>query len=484
VKIAIVGSGPSGWATAHKLIELGFEITLIDSALGESDTHNLSKEQSSSKLSKKLYFGSDLPYRRFPFGPELIEIDVNPISSFTSGGLSLVWGATMLPYCKADTGDWPFDISILDSKFRELSMRIPITGNSDQLDAAYGKFFSRRGIFPSQRILQFMERACKHQRADSLIGLSRLAVETGTKDFSGCNYCNQCINGCPSNFIWNSKGIGTIGEHLKMRVLKLVEMDDFVKVEGLGLNGELISDLCFDKVFLAVGCIESFRILANSGVVGDSAVLKDSATFFLPLIAFPMLGASKSNSFGLSQCFIRLNENALGPASQFQLYEYSDYLLSRARSVLPLGGIIPTRILKYFLSKMVVAIGYLTGQESPSILLKLLEDGSVELTRNKNGIDLRSCKHSIKNAIIKLRECTKRTGLFPLSFLNQVAQPGEGVHFGGWLPMGKGSDLLGRPNGFQRIHVVDSSVLPSIAPGPITFTVMANAMRIAEESVK
>jgi choline dehydrogenase-like flavoprotein len=50
--------------------------------------------------------------------------------------------------------------------------------------------------------------------------------------------------------------------------------------------------------------------------------------------------------------------------------------------------------------------------------------------------------------------------------------------------MGKGSDLLGRPNGFQRIHVVDSSVLPSIAPGPITFTVMANAMRIAEESVK
>jgi choline dehydrogenase-like flavoprotein len=49
--------------------------------------------------------------------------------------------------------------------------------------------------------------------------------------------------------------------------------------------------------------------------------------------------------------------------------------------------------------------------------------------------------------------------------------------------MGERSDLLGRPNGCHNIHVVDSSVLPTIAPGPITFTVMANARRIAEEAV-
>jgi choline dehydrogenase-like flavoprotein len=50
--------------------------------------------------------------------------------------------------------------------------------------------------------------------------------------------------------------------------------------------------------------------------------------------------------------------------------------------------------------------------------------------------------------------------------------------------MGEKSDLLGRPLGTQNIHVVDSSVLPTIAPGPITFTAMANAMRIAEAAVK
>ena len=484
MKIAIIGSGPSGWAAAEKLIQLDHEITVIDSALSEDDAYNHSSEQKTAELSKKLFFGSDLPYRKFPVGPELIEIDVHPISSFTSGGLSLVWGATMLPFSKADTDDWPFNISMLDSKFRELSEQIPIAGNSDQLDTVYGGFFSRRGIFPSQRIVQFIESANKHQNIGSVVGLSRLAVETGTRDIEGCIYCNRCINGCPSNMIWNSKRIQSVKESLKMRVMKLTEVDEFVFVDGLGIDGEQITGLRFDKVLLAAGSVESFRILANSGVVRNSAVLKDSSTFFLPLFALPKLNTSESNSFGLSQCFIRLNRDTYGPASHFQLYEYSEELISRARKALPFGGLIPGRILKYFLSKMIVAIGYLGGQESPSIQMHLLDDGSVELSRHKDGRSLKSRKLSVKLANKKLGRCTKQHGLIPLSFLTQIAKPGEGVHFGSWLPMGESSDLLGRPNGFQRIHVVDSSVLPSIAPGPITFTVMANAIRIAEESVK
>jgi len=45
-------------------------------------------------------------------------------------------------------------------------------------------------------------------------------------------------------------------------------------------------------------------------------------------------------------------------------------------------------------------------------------------------------------------------------------------------PSGLETDLLGRPQGLKRTHIVDSSVLPSIAATTITFTVMANAHRI------
>jgi choline dehydrogenase-like flavoprotein len=45
-------------------------------------------------------------------------------------------------------------------------------------------------------------------------------------------------------------------------------------------------------------------------------------------------------------------------------------------------------------------------------------------------------------------------------------------------PTGFESDLLGRPAGLKRIHLVDSSVLPTIPATTITYTVMANAHRI------
>ncbi|MYF29018.1 MAG: hypothetical protein F4169_09175, partial [Gammaproteobacteria bacterium] len=60
---------------------------------------------------------------------------------------------------------------------------------------------------------------------------------------------------------------------------------------------------------------------------------------------------------------------------------------------------------------------------------------------------------------------------------------------GGGFPMRQDpgrleTDPLGRPKGFQRVHLVDASVFPSIAGTPITFTVMANAHRIASETAR
>ncbi len=41
------------------------------------------------------------------------------------------------------------------------------------------------------------------------------------------------------------------------------------------------------------------------------------------------------------------------------------------------------------------------------------------------------------------------------------------------------SDTEGRPYGFDRVHLIDSSCLPSIPATTITLPVMANAWRIA-----
>ena len=484
MKVAVIGSGPSGWAATRTLVSLGHEVTIVDAGLVETDKFNTDSVLGASTLNQKLYFGSDLPYRSFPFGPTSDSFEVNPIKSFAQGGLSLVWGATMLPYCYDDTVGWPLNVSELDEYFHQLSKQIPITGTSDGLSDVYGDFYSRRGILPSNRIVRFLE-SCNQDIVRSVqVGLSRLAVETGTRELQGCVYCNKCIGGCPFNLIWNSREMHSNVKYVKMRVLKLSENNSEVTLETIDVNGKVEVLSGFEKVFLAAGSLESFRVLANSKIVGDEGILKDSATYFIPLLVLPRLRSKTINSFGLSQVFIRLSKDEKHVASQFQIYEYSDELIKRAQKALPLGHLLPKAVLRIFLKRMMVAIGYLDGKASPSIRMTLLQSGSIYNEVCKRGVNLKERNKTIKNAVSRLSKYTRPHGLLPIPFLTQTALPGEGVHFGSWLPMGDKSDLLGRPNGAQNIHVIDSSVLPSVAPGPITFTVMANAMRIAKEAVK
>ena len=46
------------------------------------------------------------------------------------------------------------------------------------------------------------------------------------------------------------------------------------------------------------------------------------------------------------------------------------------------------------------------------------------------------------------------------------------------------SDIYGRINNLKNVHIVDSSILSSIPISTITYTVMANAARIADLTSK
>jgi choline dehydrogenase-like flavoprotein len=69
-----------------------------------------------------------------------------------------------------------------------------------------------------------------------------------------------------------------------------------------------------------------------------------------------------------------------------------------------------------------------------------------------------------------------------------VAAPGKSYHFGGSFPHAVSregtfsSDRLGRVGDWQRIHLVDAAVFPTIPATTFTLTVMANAHRIASEA--
>ncbi len=112
------------------------------------------------------------------------------------------------------------------------------------------------------------------------------------------------------------------------------------------------------------------------------------------------------------------------------------------------------------------------GSDS-SAPLELLPVGSAE-TVNRHVVAM----------LGRLRAIARPLRAVPLRPLLQVWEPGRGIHVGGSFPMSANPTdletvLLGRPAGLHRVHVVDSSVFPTVPPTTITYTVMANAQRIA-----
>jgi choline dehydrogenase-like flavoprotein len=86
----------------------------------------------------------------------------------------------------------------------------------------------------------------------------------------------------------------------------------------------------------------------------------------------------------------------------------------------------------------------------------------------------------VHRKLLGLRGYTNAVPIIPYT---KVSFPGRGCHAGATFPMtdkpsGFQSDVLGRPDGFSRLHVTDSTVFPTIPSTTIVFSVMANAHRI------
>lgn len=93
-----------------------------------------------------------------------------------------------------------------------------------------------------------------------------------------------------------------------------------------------------------------------------------------------------------------------------------------------------------------------------------------------------------KRAQAHLRHSLAGFGMIPPVHPTMVA-PGRSFHAGGSFPMGSRnapfcSDLLGRPAGLSRTHLLDASSFPSIPASTIAYTAMANSDRVINQAFR
>jgi choline dehydrogenase-like flavoprotein len=185
----------------------------------------------------------------------------------------------------------------------------------------------------------------------------------------------------------------------------------------------------------------------------------------------------------LSQVFIELNHPQISRRSvHLQIYTYSDLIAGAVRQ--SLGGL---KFLAPALQKRLLIVqGYLHSDESASIVMTLKRDGQKDFLQLKPVLNPET-PDVVKRVVSELFKQCRALGGIVVPPMLQIARPGRGFHCGGSLPMRAKpgnfeSDCFGRPSGWSRVHVVDASVLPTVPATTITFSVMANAHRIASQT--
>ena len=522
----VIGSGPAGVAAAYALVRQGIAVTmldvgeqiepererLVDKLYGTEDgptswnnaiIHDLKGElvASAKGIPLKRVYGSDYPHRDRGQGTQIQAQGTGEVlTSGALGGFSNVWGAQLMPYMARDFAGWPLGEADFAPHYRAVLGFVPISACHDDLEEFLPLYKENPDCLQSSRQASaFLTHLGKNRDALKAqgwhYGRSRVAaqVKPTAANPRGCVYCGMCMHGCPYRLIYTSAY--TLAElrrdpHFRyvpgVVVERLNETARGVEIVARRLPDGTAETITAERVYMGCGAVSTTQILLQSLEAYDrETVIHDSVQVMVPVLYdHPTKGVMQESQHTLGQVNVLAFDEKISPrAMHFQFYTYNDHYIAAVKGKLgplyPLGK--PFQHLLF--ERFSVILAYLHSDDSPAMATRLIkENGKTRfMVEGKPNARTEPTAKALTNKLWKDR---KLFGLTPLLPMMEIQKPGKGYHFGASFPMRDKpgdfeSDVWGRPTGFRRVHVVDGSVLPSLASTTFTFTVMANAHRIA-----
>jgi ferredoxin len=524
----ILGSGPSAASVAICLAgKADWKITVLDIGLDLEPDHRDARERLSklpserwarrdvldisarpvatslNGLPEKRAYGSDYPFRDAgQLSPIAVERGVNSaLISGAYGGFSSVWGAQLLPFPDEAFESWPLSAAELAPHYRAVLTSIPYAAADDDLATVLPLHAPPRDPMPlSPRAAAVEGRYRRHRAALNkkglVLGRSRLAVRS-----DDCIACGMCMTGCPYSLIYSAaqtfddlRSRNRVEYHGGMLAVELSEgaAGATVIVRDAGSSTE--HSFTADRVFVAGGAVGTTRLVLGSlRRYGQDVALQESAQFVLPFVSFRSTGDPRSQSahaLGQLSGVIELPDDDESQL-HLQMYTYDPAFLDALPGLL--RGTLARPLLPSVLSRLSVGLGYLPSSASPRLRIRLnapISDSQrapLVITRDATSPDPRRLLWPLSRRLLTFAPLLD---LWPVLPRLQLSAPGKSYHWGGTFPHAASSssdlttDRLGRLPAWRRIHLVDASVIPGFASTSFTLTVMANAHRIATESLK
>jgi choline dehydrogenase-like flavoprotein len=521
--IVVIGSGPAGVAAAQALSDTGHSVTVLDAgdkieatrmdvfdALAQSEPERWSPELARrargtfpvgiKHVPLKPAYGSLFPYVLDDPDLSIARENAEALPSLAYGGLSNSWGASILPFRQRDIEDWPVSLEELKPHYEAVLRFVPVAAESDELSKMLPLYTDspnplRRSPQAEMLLSHLRRHAAALRTAGFTFGASRLAVVASAGHPRHCRYSGMCLYGCPYESIYNASHTlealvrnDNVDYRGGIYVDRLTEAGDSVTIDfHERRRPSAVGRLTASLVFVACGAISSTRLMLESiGCAQLSRRLQDSQYFVIPMFtprAASVSVATQGNT--LAQVFMELEDRRISEHTiHLQLYGYNDLLLSVLAERLPLEAATLERVLQPVFGRLVLIQGYLHSADSPGLTIDRDADG-VRLV----GDDGTACTVRVRRLVRRLAVTGRLLGMVPVPGLVQIGGPGKGSHIGGSLPMRREpgefeTDTLGRLPNWDRVHIVDASIFPSVPATTVTLSVMANAHRIATAAFK
>lgn len=513
MNILVIGSGLSAIGAIKKLVELGYKPVVLDvgkelekdrqSALNKlvlkdvkkwtfQDRNNLSINDtvsSSSKIPKKLVFGSDFFYGKSIDNAKIENVGTIPPFSYAKGGLSAGWGGAVLPPSKFDMDDWPISSEELNKYCQIVLKKLPYSSEDDGLSLSFPTIKTQSRIKLSTRasiLLKMLNDKVKLKKDDTLFGQARLLVNADKE--TGCRYCGECMSGCIYKSIYKSDDeISNLIDENKIIYIrdslvdKVIEQDGKVEVQYY-LDGNIKKEL-FEKVFLAAGAVNSSRIILNSlNKYNHTLKVKTRGGFVIPVFSFKALPLDWPNVNTQPSLFLEFRGKGIKHWVHTQIASDNELLLK----MLGLKGSTKNGIIvkmKRFIAQhtYLLLVNY-HSNHSGYYEIKLKNSKVLETKHITSFPQFKTLFFSW----VKLFQILLKIGSIPLYIFAKLNS--GSYHVGGTIPMKNKpkdleTDILGRVKGFKNVHVVDTSTFPSLPGTTIGLVMMANAYRIVEKSL-
>jgi choline dehydrogenase-like flavoprotein len=427
-----------------------------------------------------------------------------PLFSLAQGGLAEVWTGGCYPFDEADLRAFPFGYAGLAPHYAEVARRIGITGVADDL-AAYlpvhdGLQAPLRLDPQATRLLErYRRRGERLARLGCRVGRARVAVLSTVHEGRGaCRYLGRCLWGCPENALYTPLATLQIClRHPAFRYLEGREALHFEATEGgriTALVSRCRSDGSLerhplDRLVLAAGTLGSARILLESlrqAGQRDPVLsgLMDNRQVLLPFLHWRSVGQPfPDESYQYHQLALALD--APDPADRVLglITTLKTCLVHPIAQSVPLhlrAALDVTRAAHAGLGILNVnfrdtrrpgnQVGLVPGATSPRLRIRYAPDPEEASW--------------LRPALARVRRALRALGcLVPPGFA-YVRPMGASAHYAGLVPLaregGTGTATPeGRSRDFENLWLADGITFPFLPAKNLTFTLMANAVRVA-----